>query len=139
MGDALKKIQAGADKARAKLAKAGLREYTVILRSRTTTGKDPLLGTVGVEVSVDTTIQPPPKVDNVSARLIAASSGVILMGDVRVTQLTRNVAYEALINDPETVWIVQGPGAFAGQYSLVGGTLERRNAEWVAVLRRLLQ
>lgn len=137
--DALKKIQAGADKARAKLAKAGLREYVVILRQRTATGKDPLLGTTGTVVSVDTTIQPPPKVDNVSARLITASSGVILMGDVRVSQISRHADYEALINDPETTWIITGPGSFAGEYSLVGGTLVRHNAEWVAVLRRRLQ
>ena len=134
--NALQKIQAAADKVGGKLADKGFREHTVTLRQVTMTGKNAALGLPGTATNTDTLLTPPPMVANVSLRAVQYGVGVLESGDVQVTGISRSSVYQALIEDPATLWIVAGP-SFAGTYSLVGGTLKMKPAEWVAALRKV--
>lgn len=136
MPSAAQKMQAGADKVGKKLAAKGLREYTVTLRQNTVgTAGDPDLGippTPGVPV--DTPLVPPPVVENVSVGLVVASQGVLQLGDIRVSSISRSTAFATLIDDPATVWRVKGPH-LNGEFSIVPGVVRSKTTQAIVTLR----
>lgn len=134
MADALKKIQAASDKARAKIAAKGFREFAVTLRTLPKTG-DPVLGTAGNGPPDDLPLTPPPKVEAVSLRAVEHGAGLIQTGDVRLTQVSRSTSFEARINDPKTIWLIEGPG-LSGEFTRIDGVEPiAKNTEWIVTLR----
>lgn len=134
----LAKVQRAADKANAALERIGVREHSVTLLLPARAGKNSVLGRAGVRTDIPIVIEPRPEVNNVSVRLVVASSGVIEMGDISVKKISRNSQYAPHINDPEVIWLISGP-SFNGNYSLVGGTLKMNPESWEAVLRKILE
>lgn len=132
--NALKKIQDGSDKAHRKIATKGLREYSLDIYQQTAT--NPLLGDGSTSILIKT-LDPQPYIQNVSLAFVNASGGLIRMGDIRVTQITRRLDIQAYIEDPSIFWRLTGP-AFAGDYSVVGGSIHMKIAQWQLVLRKLL-
>jgi hypothetical protein len=132
-------IQAAADKANAALQRLGFREHTVTLKLIERAGKDPVTGKVGTPAAFTFPVEPRPEVQNVSVSRVQASAGVLQVGDVLVTKLTRNVAFEDLIKDPSAVWEIGGP-LVNGEFTSIGGTLKLDGERyWTIVLRRMMK
>lgn len=129
----LEKIQAGADKARAKLAAKGLSEHQVTLR--TPAVSDPITGRPGAGAPVDLVLEPPPRIRQASMRRVEQSGGLVQAGDLVLRGVTRASAFEALVLATETIWVVEGP-AYTGEYTSVGAVTTMRPAEWEVVLTR---
>lgn len=142
MANALTKIQKGADKRRKKLAGKGFRECTVTLRRYTTAAGDENtdLGVIADEATPDDLlIDPPPKVESVSLRLIEHGAGVVEMGDLKISEITRtSEAVDARLRDPAVIFVVTGLG-LDGEYSIVGGQLTTKTSEHVAIVRKVAE
>lgn len=136
--DVTKAMQAGADKGRRACQRVGLREHTVSLKLMERAGKDAVSGKAGTPSAFTTVLDPLPMVDNVSVSRVQASAGVLQVGDVLVTKLSRNEAYEELIANPATVWEIGGP-LVNGLFTSIGGTLKQDGkTAWTIVLRRMV-
>lgn len=132
MSDALSKLQAGADKARAKLAahRLGGRERTVAIRTIAETGGNPALGIAPARTATDTALEPRPVVRDGGFKLIQyaeAHGGRLEDGDVLVDAISRSYTEEQLRS--ADAWLVDGV-----EYSLI--RLARKPTEWEAFLRR---
>lgn len=130
MTDALSKLQAGADKARAKLAahRLGGRERDVAIRCVTKTGGNPALGIAPTRTAEDTVLEPRPVVKDASARqYLFAHGGRIQEGDLLVSAISRSYA-EAQLRGADA-WVVDGV-----EYALV--LLAAKPTEYEVHLRR---
>ncbi|MNK89984.1 hypothetical protein D3C87_1100140 [compost metagenome] len=132
MADALSKLQAGADKARAKLAvhRLGGRERTVAIRTITEAGGNPALGIAPTRTTADSTITPTPSVRDGGFKLIQyaeAHGGRLEDGDILVDAISRSYSEEQLRS--ADAWLVDGV-----EYSLI--RLAGKPTEWEAFLRR---
>lgn len=114
----------------------GLIEHTVVLHLGTFTGYDAALGNEGTETgSTELTIDPRPVLENVSLRDISESGGTILAGDIRAMHITNDSAFDALISNPATIWVITGP-VYQGRYRFVE-FLERTPLNRSVVLRKV--
>ena len=129
-------IRRAIDNARLKLQNMGLREHRVWLCTRTETGEDAILGTVGTKVDVDLEISPRPVVELASGDEYENVGPIQLnVGDIRISKISRSVTFETLINDRNTIWKVTGP-SLDGEYDLIDGSHEVKITEHIAILRR---
>jgi hypothetical protein len=78
-------VNAALDDARGIIASFGLRTFVVKIRRRAWSGGKP---GIGQSIDTDLTITPPPRVEAVGAREIAASGGTYQDGDIRLTKIT---------------------------------------------------
>lgn len=119
------------DSARQVIADMGLRRHEVIVQRRIWSGAQLGLGTVTTQELI---LTPTPKVSDVPERLLHISPGKYEVGDRLVRKISVNYCREELDGgelpaNVELVWRVA-----EAEYSLQ--SLEERNFEWVAQLRR---
>jgi hypothetical protein len=137
MANYLTKVQKSADKVRKKLANKGFYEYTVTVAP--SLPGDKLIGareTTGPPV----TLNPGVEVKKLSETTVSFSAGVLLTGDIELTGVSRifylnQAATDTLVNNLGNVWVIEGPGIHAGQYTLIRGQAKRLDTEWVIRLR----
>lgn len=128
------------DAGRQLAADLGLRQRSVIVRTRTWSGGRPGSGTT---TDVDVTLTPPPKVAEPPSRLVGDTVGMYESGDLIVSRISRTVA-ETALQEPTTagqerIWLVANladADPTPRQYRLVAApTL--RNFGWEVTLRRM--
>ena len=110
----------------------GLRQQTVVVRTRVWDGGEVGLGTA---TDTDLTLSPTPKVTRLSLRVVAGSGGKYQMGDRRVGKISATYTAEQLgggsvAAGTELLWLIDGE-----PHTLVE-TPEEKNFEWRCIVRR---